>query len=87
MNNLRGQARSSPARRKGLGYAIAKHTSPQGMKVALMDVRGDILTQEVAAEFTDAGGDALAITVDLSDADDTKPLLIRFLHSMERPAS
>ena len=41
------------------------------MKVALLDIRGDIL-QEVTAECKDMGGDVLPITVDLSDAGDTQ---------------
>ena len=41
------------------------------MKVALLDIRGDIL-QSAAAEFQGMGGDVLPITVDLSDAADTQ---------------
>ncbi len=71
MNSLQGQAAVVTGAAQGLGYVIAKAYVSEGMKVALLDVRGDLL-QEVTAEITDAGGNALPITVDLSDADDTQ---------------
>ena len=71
MNRLRGQVAVVTGAAQGLGYAIAKAYIAEGMKVALMDIRGDILGR-VAAEFADMGGDALPITVDLSDAVDTQ---------------
>lgn len=69
--NLQGQVAVVTGAAQGLGYAIARAYVGEGMKVALLDIRGDIL-QEVAAELKDAGGDALPITVDLSDAGDTQ---------------
>ena len=71
MNNLRGQVAVVTGAAQGLGYAIAKACASEGMKVALLDVRGDLL-QEVAAEIKEMGGDGLPITVDLSDAEDTQ---------------
>lgn len=71
MNSLRGRVAVVTGAAQGLGYAIAKAYACEGMKVALLDIRGDIL-QKVAAEITDAGGNALPITVDLSDANDTQ---------------
>ena len=68
---LQGQVAVVTGAAQGLGCAIAKAYVGEGMKVALLDIRGDIL-QEVAAELKDAGGDALPITVDLSDAGDTQ---------------
>ena len=68
---LTGQVAVVTGAAQGLGYAIARAYVADGMKVALLDIRGDIL-QEVAAEFRDAGGDVLPITVDLSDAKDTQ---------------
>ncbi len=68
---LQGQVAVVTGAAQGLGYAIARAYVGEGMKVALLDIRGDIL-QEVAAELKDAGGDALPITVDLSDAGDTQ---------------
>ena len=67
MNRLRAQTAVVTGAAQGLGYAIAKAYAAAGMRVALMDVRGDIL-QRVAEELTADGGDALPITVDLSDA-------------------
>lgn len=71
MNSLRGQVAVVTGAAQGLGYAIAKAYVSEGMKVALLDIRGDIL-QEVAAEIKEMGGDGLPITVDLSDAEDTQ---------------
>ncbi len=71
MNSLRGQVAVVTGAAQGLGHAIAKAYASEGMNVALLDVRGDIL-QKVAAEIAEAGGNALPITVDLSDANDTQ---------------
>ena len=67
MENLRGQSAIITGAAQGLGYAIAKAYVEAGMRVALMDVRGDLLTQ-AAGEFAGMGGDVLPVTVDLSDA-------------------
>ncbi len=56
---------------QGLGYAIAKAYAAEGMRVALLDIRGDLLA-DVAAEIKQNGGDALSITVDLADAGETQ---------------
>ncbi len=71
MDNLRGQSAIITGAAQGLGYAIAKAYVHEGMRVALMDIRGDLL-ETVASEFTAAGGDVLPITVDLSDAAQTQ---------------
>ena len=68
---LRGKIAVVTGAAQGLGYAIAKRYTAEGMRVALMDVRADLLTQ-VAAELTAEGGDVLPITVDLSDAAETQ---------------
>ncbi len=68
---LQGQVAIVTGAAQGLGYAIAKAYADEGMKVALLDIRGDIL-QRVAAELNDGGADVLPITVDLSDAADTQ---------------
>ncbi len=68
---LDGQAAVVTGAAQGLGYAIAKAYAAAGMRVALLDVRGDIL-ERVAAELRAAGGDVLPITVDLADAGATQ---------------
>ncbi len=68
---MNGQVAVVTGAAQGLGYAIAKAYIAEGMKVALLDIRGDILGR-VADEFADMGGDALPIAVDLSDANDTQ---------------
>ena len=71
MGNLQGQTAVITGAAQGLGYAIAKAYVAEGMKVALMDVRGDIL-ENVADECRAMGGDVLPITVDLADAAQTQ---------------
>ena len=68
---LRGKVAVVTGAAQGLGYAIAKRYAAEGMRVALMDVRADLLAQ-VAAELSAEGGDVLPITVDLSDAAQTQ---------------
>lgn len=69
---------------QGLGHAIAKAYASAGMKVALMDIRGDIL-QEVAAECKDMGGAVLPIAVNLSDAVDTQSAIDTVLAQFGTP--
>ena len=68
---LQGQSAVVTGAAQGLGYAIAKRYAAEGMRVALMDVRADLLAK-VAAELTAEGGDVLPITVDLSAASETQ---------------
>jgi NAD(P)-dependent dehydrogenase (short-subunit alcohol dehydrogenase family) len=68
---LQGQSAVVTGAAQGLGYAIAKRYAAEGMRVALMDVRADLLAK-VAAELTAEGGDVLPITVDLSAAAQTQ---------------
>jgi NAD(P)-dependent dehydrogenase (short-subunit alcohol dehydrogenase family) len=56
---------------QGLGYAVSKAYAKEGMRLALMDVRGDKL-DELAGELRASGAEALPIQVDLSDADATQ---------------
>ena len=81
---LKGQAAVVTGAAQGLGYAIAKAYVGEGMKVALLDIRGDILGR-VAAEFKDLGGDVLPIAVDLSDAADTQSAIDTVLAQVGAP--
>lgn len=71
INSLRGQAAVVTGAAQGLGCAIAKAYVSEGMRVALMDVRADILAT-VADELEAMGGDVLPIAVDLADAQQTQ---------------
>ena len=71
MDDLRDQGAIITGAAQGLGYAIAKAYVKEGMRVALMDIRGDLLMR-VAREFAALGGDVLPISVDLSDAAGTQ---------------
>ncbi len=67
MDTLEGAFGVITGAAQGLGYAIAKAYSSQGMRLALMDVNADVLG-EVVDELNEAGGNCLPITVDLSSA-------------------
>lgn len=71
INSLQGQAAVVTGAAQGLGCAIAKAYVSEGMRVALMDVRADILAT-VADELEAIGGDVLPIAVDLADAQQTQ---------------
>ena len=71
MNNLRGQAAVITGAAQGLGYAVAMAYAREGMKLALLDIRGDLL-ESVADEVRAHGVEALSLTVDLSDAGETQ---------------
>ncbi|MEL6273119.1 MAG: SDR family NAD(P)-dependent oxidoreductase, partial [Chloroflexota bacterium] len=66
---------------RGLGYAIAKAYVNAGMRVALLDVREDLLN-EVQTEF---GEVAAAFPVDLSDGPDTQRVMRRVLEWHSTP--
>ena len=70
-DQLRGKVAVVTGAAQGLGNAIAQAYVREGMKVALLDIRADIL-QSMAAEIADKGGQALPISVDLSDAAETQ---------------
>lgn len=75
---LRGQFAILTGAAQGLGYAIAKAYTAEGMKLALMDNQADKLNA-VAQELTAMGGDCLSIPVDLSDANDTQAAIDKAL--------
>lgn len=82
--SLRAQTAVVTGAAQGLGYAIAEAYVAAGMKVALMDIRGDILKQ-VAAELEARGGDVLPLTVDLSDAGATQAAIDQTLDHYGAP--
>ena len=84
MDELQGQTAVITGAAQGLGYGIAKAYVAEGMKVALMDVRGDIL-ENVADECRALGGDVLPITVDLSDAAQTQAAIDMALEQYGAP--
>ncbi len=68
---LQGQTAVITGAAQGLGYAIAKAYAREGMKLALLDIRGDILPG-VAQELTELGAETLPLTCDLSHATATQ---------------
>lgn len=71
MSDLNGAFAIVTGAAQGLGRAVVKAYAEQGMRIAMMDIRGDLL-EELAAELRAEGADCLPIAVDLSDAADTE---------------
>lgn len=84
MNHLQGQVAVVTGAAQGLGYAIAKAYVREGMRVALMDIRADIL-QAVTTELADMGGDVLAIPVDLAQAQEAQAAMDTVLDHYDTP--
>ena len=53
---------------QGIGKAIAERLAKAGFAVSVADLNSDN-AQQVAKEIQDAGGDALAVTVNVADRD------------------
>lgn len=83
-DDLRGRVAVVTGAAQGLGKAIAQAYVREGMKVALLDIRGDIL-DSMAAQFRDDGGQALPIAVDLADAADTQSAIDTVLEQVGTP--
>jgi len=81
---LRGQTAVITGAAQGLGYAIAKAYVAAGLRLALLDIRGDLL-EKVAAELSAMGGQALPITVDLADAAQTQAAIDQALDCYGAP--
>lgn len=75
---LKGQFAILTGAAQGLGYAVAKAYAAEGMKLALMDNQADKL-EAVANEIKAAGGDCIAIPVDLSDENETQAAIDKAL--------
>jgi NAD(P)-dependent dehydrogenase (short-subunit alcohol dehydrogenase family) len=71
MMHLQGTTAIVTGAAQGLGYAISKAYAREGMRLALMDIRGDKL-DALADELRAAETEVLPIQVDLSDAADTQ---------------
>ena len=82
--DLQGQTAVITGAAQGLGYAIAKAYARQGMNLALLDIRGDILAQ-VADECAQLGAETLPLTCDLSDAAATQSAIDAALQRFGAP--
>ncbi|MCW2526134.1 MAG: family NAD(P)-dependent oxidoreductase [Pseudonocardiales bacterium] len=67
----------------GIGAATAAALAQQGAAVALVARRGDRL-DELAVQISDAGGRALALTADITDADDAASAVARAVQHLGR---
>jgi len=66
MSELQGKAALITGASRGIGAAAAREMASQGARVVLAARSGDEIAA-IAAEINDAGGDALAVTCDVSD--------------------
>ncbi len=66
MNSIDGKVTVVTGAARGLGEAIARELSNAGAKVALLDMRTDLVNQ-VAKDIQDCGHEAIAVTVDLTN--------------------
>ena len=83
-HNLRGQTAVITGAAQGLGYAIAKAYAREGMKLALLDIRGDLLEQ-VCDELVGLGAETLALPCDLSQAEETQAAIDAALQRFGAP--
>ena len=82
--DLQGQSAVITGAAQGLGCAIAKAYARQGMNLALLDIRGDLLAT-VADEFAQLGAEVLPLTCDLSDAAATQSAIDAALQRFGAP--
>ncbi len=81
MVNITGQTAIVTGAAQGLGYAVTKAYIEQGMQVALLDVKADLL-QSVADEF---GDNAHPFVADLADATSTQNAIQGVLEKLGTP--
>ena len=69
---------------RGIGAAIARRLARDGMRVAVLDLREDDAAL-VAKEIAAAGGEALALGADVSDADAVQAAVARVVDELGAP--
>jgi len=69
----------------GLGRATAKQLASEGAGVACLDIVGDAV-EKTAAEIAEAGGNARAYTVDVSDPGSVRPAVEAAAKDLGRPS-
>src|SRR5262245_41555066 len=74
MGKLDGKIALVTGAGSGIGKASAIVFAQEGAKVAVVDVRED-RSREVAGEITRAGGNAIALTADVSKARDAERMV------------
>ncbi len=82
--NLRGQTAVITGAAQGLGKAIATAYAREGMKLALLDIRGELLAQ-VCDELAGLGAETLALPCDLSQAEPTQAAIDAALQRFGAP--
>jgi NAD(P)-dependent dehydrogenase (short-subunit alcohol dehydrogenase family) len=83
MKPVAGQVAVVTGAGQGIGRAIALRLAQDGMRVVVVDNRPDP-AQAVAAEITQAGGEALALTADVTSAADRQRLFDTVWSTYER---
>ena len=81
---MRGQTAVITGAAQGLGKAIAKAYAREGMNLALLDIRGELLAQ-VCDELAGLGAETLALPCDLSQAEPTQAAIDAALQRFGAP--
>lgn len=82
-DKLQGQVALVTGAGRGIGQAIAVHLAAAGMKVGVAS-RTESQVAETVAMITDAGGEALALSVDVLDHEAVQAAVTRVLDRWER---
>src|SRR5947209_19096292 len=80
---VKGQVAIVTGAGQGIGRAIALRLSQDGMKLVLADLQGDAVAH-VADEIGEAGGEAIALSVNILHTDDRQRMIEAALSTYHR---
>lgn len=75
LQRLRDQVAIVTGASRGIGRAIALALASEGAKVVVNYARSSTAAEEIVAEITNAGGEAMALQADVSQADQVENLI------------
>lgn len=75
LQRLRDQVAIVTGASRGIGRAIALALASEGAKVVVNYARSSTAAEEIVAEITNAGGEAMALQADVSQADQVETLI------------
>jgi 3-oxoacyl-[acyl-carrier protein] reductase len=84
MDDLSGKVAIVTGAGRGLGYEEAKQLAQQGARVVINDIQppgAESMAAQVAQEIRAVGGEAIAVTGDCADSDDSKQLFAAALET------
>ena len=86
MSRLAGKVAVVTGSGRGIGRAIAIRYAREGAKVVVTDIVGDN-AEAVAREIGEDGGEAIAVTTDVSQPDQVDALVATSVERVRRPAT